>query len=160
MTGTERKKWTLADLFLIFLAVLSLLGMLLRFVGLRRSGGDDFSDYEVEMIWKNVDLRTATEVEVGELLYAPSGETFGRVISVDVRPSVVELQKDGRIHRVDSLERRDVQIRVVVSGRESDGQILSLGGDTLMIGQARLLYSETAEMALSIASIGEKMPSE
>ena len=63
MTGTERKKWTLADLFLIFLAVLSLLGMLLRFVGLRRSGGDDFSDYEVEMIWKNVDLRTATEVE-------------------------------------------------------------------------------------------------
>ena len=112
------------------------------------------------MIWKNVDLRTATEVEVGELLYAPSGETFGRVISVDVRPSVVELQKDGRIHRVESLERRDVQIRVVVSGRESDGQILSLGGDALMIGQARLLYSETAEMALSIASIGEKMPSE
>ena len=158
MMGTERKKWTLADLFLILLAILSLLGIMLRFMGMRRGGGNDFSDYAVEMMWENVDLRTAAGLGVGEVLYVPSGEIFGRVISVDVRPSVVELRQDGKIHRVESIERCDVLVRVVVSARDADGQILSLGGDALMIGQTKCLYSMTAELPLLITSIGEKMP--
>jgi hypothetical protein len=126
---------------------------------MRRSGGEDFSDYAVETVWKNVDLRTAEGVTVGETLYDASGEVFGCVISVEMHPSVVELRWEGRIRRVESPERFDVQIRVAVSGREADGQLLCRGGGALMIGQARLLYSATAEMSLLITSIGEKMPS-
>ena len=158
MMGTERKKWTLADLFLILLAILSLLGILFRIVGMRKVGGDGFSDYAVEMMWENVDLRTAASVVVGEVLYASSGEIFGRVISVESRPFLVELRQNGKIHRVESIERCDMLVRVVVRAREADGQILSLGGDALMIGQTKCLYSMTAELPLLITSIGEKMP--
>ena len=158
MMGTERKKWTLADLFLILLAILSLLGILFRIVGMRKVGGDGFSDYAVEMMWENVDLRTAASVVVGEVLYASSGEIFGRVISVESRPFLVELRQNGKIHRVESIERCDVLVRVVVSARDADGQILSLGGNALMIGQTKCLYSMTAELPLLITSIGEKMP--
>ena len=158
MMGTERKKWTLADLFLILLAILSLLGILFRIVGMRKVGGDGFSDYAVEMMWENVDLRKAASVVVGEVLYASSGEIFGRVISVESRPFLVELRQNGKIHRVESIERCDVLVRVVVSARDADGQILSLGGNALMIGQTKCLYSMTAELPLLITSIGEKMP--
>jgi hypothetical protein len=156
MTKTERKKWTVADLFLILLAILSLVGIFIRFFGIRRQVVGEKYEYSVGVVWENVDKRTAFELREGEVVYTASGEVFGRVLSMEQKPSLVELKKDGKIYRVESEERLDVRIELTVSGRESDGQILRGGREALMIGQTLRLYSMTAELPVQVTRIGEK----
>ncbi len=158
MTGAERRKWTVADVFFILLAILSLLGIFLRFWGMRNRGERELREYTVGAEWKNVDGRTVAPLREGELLYTASGELFGRVVSVEQKPSVVELKKDGKIYRVESEERCDVQIYLSTMCRESDGQILREGREALMIGQTFSVYTMTAQMSVRITSIGENVP--
>ena len=156
MTGTERKKWTVVDIFLILLAALSLVGTILRFWGIKRRGVGELYEYSVGVVWESVDNRTAGSLQEGDLVYTASGELFGRVLSIEQKPSAVELKKDGKIYRVESEERLDVRIDLAVSCRESDGQILWRGRDVLMIRQTLRLYSMTAELPVRIVFIGEK----
>lgn len=158
MTEKKQKKWTAADLFLILLAVLSLLGFFVRFWGIRSRGEETLRDYVLTVEWKDVDARTVGTLQAGDLLSMASGERFGEVLSVEDVPTEVEVRQDGRIYRLPSETRRDAEIRIVVKGREAKGQILGRSGDPVMIGQSRILYSGTAEIAVRIVSIGEKVP--
>ena len=158
MTRTKRRKWTVADLFLILLAMLSLVGFLVRFSGIRSRGEGDLRDYTVAVEWKNVDVRTVGALQAGDLLYTASGETFGEVIALQTKPTEVEVRQDGAVWLVESPSRLDAQIKIAVRGREADGQILGRGRDALMIGQAWTLYSATAELRVQIASIAPKVP--
>jgi len=158
MTGKERKKWTVADVFLILLAILSLLGFLLRFRGIRNGEERELREYVIGVEWKNVDVRTVAGLREGDTVYTASGERFGRVVSMEQKPSAVELKKDGRIYRVESQGRLDVRVNLAVTCREADGQVLRNGREALMIGQTLSLYAMTAEMSVRIAYIGEKVP--
>ncbi len=158
MTEKKRMRWTGADLFLILLAVLSLIGFLLRFWGMQSRGEGDLRDYAVTVEWKNVDARTAQSLLEGDLLYTASGEMFGEVIALESVPTEVEVRQNGMILRVESPTRQDVRIGIAVRGREADGQILKNGRDALMIGQALTLYSATAEITARISLIDPKVP--
>ncbi len=158
MSEKKQKKWTAADLFLILLAVLSLLGFFVRFWGIRSRGEENLRDYVLTVEWKDVDARTVGSLQAGDLLYLASGERFGEVLSAEDEPSEVEVRQDGRIYRIPSTTRRDARITVAVKGREAKGQILGRSGDPVMIGQRLMLYSGTAEMSVRIASIAPKTP--
>ncbi len=158
MTETKRKKWTAADLFLILLAVLSLVGFLVRFWGIRRHGEGDLRDYTLTVLWKSVDARTVDAIAEGDPLYTASGELFGYVISVQGQSTEVEMRQDGEVHRIASPTRLDARIGIAAKGREADGQILSTDGGALLIGQTLTLYSPTAELHVRIASIDQNAP--
>ena len=157
MTGTKRRKWTAADLFLILLAMLSLVGFLVRFFGIRSRGEGDLQDYTVTVEWKNVDARTVSALQAGDLLYTASGEEFGEVIAIRTEPTEVEVRQGGTVWLVESPNRLDAEIKIILRGREADGQILGRGRDALMIGQAWTLYSAMAELRVHIASIAPKV---
>lgn len=156
MKGTERRKWTVGDVFLILLAVLSALGFLLRFWGISKRGEEELREYEILAEWKHAEVRTVEGLREGDALYTASGELFGRVITVEQIPSTVEIKKDGRIYRVESTDRLDVRMVVSVTAREADGQILRAGREALMVGQTLCLYSMTLEIPVRIAFVGEK----
>ena len=154
----KRRTWTAADLFLILLAVLSVVGFLVRFWGVRGQGEGDLRDYTLTVLWKSVDARTVDAIEEGDPLYTASGELFGYVISVQGQPSEVEVRQVGEVHRIASPTRLDARIGIAVGGREADGQILSTDGGALLIGQTLTLYSARAELHVRIASIDQNVP--
>ena len=144
------KRMNAADWFLLLLALLSVSGILIRFWGLRNRSDEELQEYAVVVRWENVDVRTVSCLQVGDILYTAGGERFGRVLSISSAPAEVELISGGTVYRLPSEARMDVTVELAVLGRLSNGQFLKGGTDALAVGQERKLYSALAELPFTV----------
>ena len=140
MKGRDRR-FNAADWFLILLGLLSLGGILLRFLGL--GGGDrgELQRFVVIAEWEGVDARTAACMQDGEILYTAAGEVFGSVRSVETLPTEIEIVSGGEVYRAPSPTLVNVIVEIDVTGRTSDERLFSQRGELLSAGQTVSLYS-------------------
>ncbi len=150
--ASPRGRWNAGDTLLILLALLSAVGILVRFFGWRQQPTKDLRDYEIVAKWEGVDGRTLSCVEEGDVLYTPSGEHFGRIVSISRETSVLTVSEGGETYHVNAPlgTKCDATLTVTVSGVFSDDVFFRDGKRILGVGECYLLYSERAELALLI----------
>jgi hypothetical protein len=150
-----RGRWNSGDTLLILLALLSVVGILFRFFLWRQPLAKDLREYMIVAKWEGVDARTLSCVGEGELLYTPSGETFGKVVSISHEASVITVNEGGKAYRVSMPPQTtcDATLTVTVSGIFSDGVFFRDGKRILGVGECYLLYSERAELTLRVVRL-------
>lgn len=144
------KRLNSADWFFILLAVLSVCGILFRFLGLRQGKTNDLEDFTLIVEWSDIDIRTLECLEEDEVLYTAGGEVFGIVETVEWNPSEVETVFGGDVYRLRSESRVDATVHISVSGRVSDGQFFRNATESVTVGQKLKLYSERTELLLKV----------
>ena len=92
---------------------------------------------------------------MGERLYSDTGEYFGELIEVVLRPAEIVLIRDGAIVEGEwepSL-RCDLFLTVRFSGTQTGGRVLHGARVPLSVGERLTFYSERAQIAATILSM-------
>ena len=149
MSGKERRL-NAADWFLILLGLLSLGGILIRFLGLGERDRGELQSFAVVVEWRGEDARTVACLEDGEVLYTAAGEVFGVVRMVEQIPAEAEILSGGQVYRAQSLSLVDAVVEIEVLGRVSEERLFSERGELLAAGQSVRLFSRRAELPVKI----------
>ena len=139
------------DWFLILIAVLSGVGLLLRFRGLGGETGEATEEFAVYATWEGADARTVACLREGEVLYTAAGEVFGRVLDMEIEAMEVELIAGGEVYRLASQDRKRVELRLAVACRLSEGMLMRSGGEPLAVGQQIRLYGRSVSVPITVS---------
>ncbi len=156
MEKRSDKRGSILDLFLVFLLLLCLLGVLLRWDGLRRETGEGLSAHVLRMESGVIYRESADCLSAGETLYTASGEAVGEVRSIRILPAPITLQSLGRYYRGEwPIERRCIlEIELSVTGRMRDGVLLLDGRVPLAVGSEQTLFSSATQLSLRLLQYG------
>jgi len=144
------------DLFLVFLILFSVLGAFFRWYSLRQIQAEETDDVLVaEIVLRDADPHVAECLTVGERVWRASGEYFGELIEVAIRPSRITRVEGGVSveGEWDPRLRCDLYLSVRFSGRAARGRILHGGTQPLSVGQNMTLYTERAELRSLIVKL-------
>ena len=147
-----------ADVFLVCLLLLSLIGALIRMQGGILDQKRSQNAYTVHLIAKRQLSSVADCLEEGERLYDVYGEAVGEVVSIRKSPSKVVLYDEGRAYLGEwSMERYcNVEIDLLVYGTH-DGEVLLLDGThPLLIGEERLLRGERMRVLWRVEDVSAR----
>lgn len=153
MKQKKGARGSLLDLFLIFLFLFCLLGVLFRRETLRRDEKvDGTTELLAVMEVSAIDPRMLDALSEGELLYRDSGEPFGVLIAIDASPTSITLIENGVAitGEWDPSVRCDLRLTVSFFGTEKEGRVLHGGTRPLSVGQSLTCYSERAALQLRI----------
>ncbi len=158
MAVEERKKrrGSILDLVLIFLLILSALGIAFRWQQIKGlSAEQSYKEYRLVGHTGTLHPDILRCVENGEALYTASGEYYGRLKTVHAMASRVTLFSEGKYLSAewDPQKKTDLYVEVIFEGTERGGRILRNGRSDVMIGQTVTLYSEYAVLHILIDSV-------
>lgn len=145
MSGRENeRRLGVADLFLLFLLLLSVVGMLLRWQGMRALNEVPQSEIYRVLLQSEIMDRTAADcLSEGEILYDGAGQRIGIVTALRIRTAEIEREIDGgRVTGTWPLEMRcRLQVEIALEGTLRDGVLLMNDRVPLPIGQEQTLFS-------------------
>ena len=153
MRAKKTKKSTrygnLLDLFLIFLAILCVLGAAFRIRSLRQTQDlEAMQAHFLRIECRGCDPRIAECLQSGDRLYDLSGEYFGEVFRTEIAPAVVTREHEGQMIQGEweITHLCDMAVEVRVLGRIDNGIFLQGGRRSMVIGTDLRLYSELVEI--------------
>lgn len=152
----KRRRGSILDLVLIFLLILSVLGIAFRWQQLKGMTAQvQYKEYRLSGQIRSLDPAVLECITDGEALYNASGEYFGQIGSVRATPSRVRLFSNGVYQEAewDPEQQIDLAVEILFDGTERDGRILWRGRGEVMVGQALTLYSEYATLHLRVHSV-------
>ena len=152
----EDRRWNAGDTLLILLAVLSVVGIVLRLLSWREPSGGETEGYEFLAKWEGVDVRTLACLDEGERLYTAAGDCFGEVVSVRTEAAEITLTEGGITYRTEAPEGVcDAFLSVRVRGAFSDGVFFRDGKRILGLGESYLLHSQRTVLTLRIVRMAQ-----
>ena len=140
----ERRRLRPLDFCLFLLLAFSLICILLQWsAGASRE--ESFSTHSVWLLASSIHPQVGDCLEVGDLLYRPSGEVFGRVTKKEVKEASafpeplrdVTQEKD-----VPGKGLKDLTLEVAIAGEWKQGILMQNGVNALLYGKSMLLYSD------------------
>lgn len=155
----NRRNGSILDLFLIFLFLLCILGLLLRWHELKGEESNlSLSAYTLTARMSGVSPQTVDCVEEGDALYTATGELFGYVSRVIADPAEVTLIADGEAWSGawDSSILNDLTVEIEVMGVWREEILLHDGRKPLAVGQSLSLRSETVAFLLKLYKMTPK----
>ena len=157
----NRRNGSILDLFLIFLFLLCILGLLLRW---HETQGEEsnlsLSPYTLSVQMSGVSPGTVDCVEEGDALYTASGELFGYVREVLAEPAAVTLIADGEAWSGawDPSILNDLTMEIEVMGVWREDVLLHGGRMPIAVGQTLSLRSEAVAFSLKLYKMTSKQP--
>lgn len=159
--GHNKRNGSILDLFLIFLFLLCILGLLLRW---HETQGEEsnlsLSPYTLSARMSGVAPQTVDCVKEGGALYTASGELFGYVRGVLAEPAAVTLIADGEAWSGtwDPSVLNDLTLEIEVMGVWREEILLHGGRVPIAVGQMLSLRSETVAFSLKLYKMTPKEP--
>ena len=157
----NKQNGSILDLFLIFLFLLCILGLLLRWHELKSEESKlSLSPYTLSAHMSGVAPGTVDCVKEGDALYTASGELFGYVRGVLAEPAAVTLIADGEAlsGAWDPSILNDLTLEIEVMGVWREAILLHGGRAPIAVGQTLFLRSETVAFALKLYKMTPKKP--
>lgn len=157
MSDRAPRRGNLLDLFFVFLLLFCLLGAFFRRQSLQSLTPNDAREPLVAvLLLKASDPRMAESLTEGEAVYRASGEHFGTLIAVAVRPCRLSMIEDGAAVEGtwDPSLFCDLYLTVRFLGTKTGDRVLHGGSQPLSVGERITLYTERAELSGLIARIG------
>lgn len=155
MREVRRARYGIFDLFLLLLFLLSLLGLGVRLYDRGRDTREPMESYLVQGEIRALSPETADCIFEGATLYTAAGEVAGTLRSVRRIPTSEWLLSAGEYHLAtwDERERVTLQLELALFGVERDGLLYLLLLEPLPVGESFTLYTDTAELHLTMANV-------
>ncbi|MBQ2734825.1 MAG: DUF4330 family protein [Clostridia bacterium] len=156
-TKKSTRKGSILDLFLIFLLIFSILGIVLRYREMKQlSAKNEMREYVVLAVMEAIDPHVVECLQIGEELFTAAGEKWGRVASISRSPAKASLISDGKIVPGvwDGDRKCDLLVEIVFEGSENGGVVLQNGKAAILVGQNWTLYSERTVLLLRFLKVG------
>lgn len=158
MKNREAKKrsFNALDWFLLFLILLSVASILWRQHAPDQKSQEAVT-LEVALRVEQIPKEMLSCIEAEELLYTAAGETFGRILHIDVEPSKEYhfLEGDFYYDAPQGSDRFDLILLVSVEGTKSGDVFLQNGRVALLFGKELKLYSHLATLHARVTKINE-----
>ena len=146
----------MADLFLLFLFLVCLLGAAVRFYDLKGANNNP-ETVECTLTLRSDGLPTSVMdcLHAGEMLYREDGGIFGRITEITRLPQEIVLQKgNGYVRGTPDTEVRCVmELRILVKGRHNGVTFLHEGKLPLLVGERITLNSRFTRLSLNLYKI-------
>ena len=155
------RQGSILDLFLFFLILFLILGIVFRWKTLRdmQQNSELVSCYAIATM-EGVDPHVGTCMKEGERIYTASGEPWGWIRTIETRPSPISLIANGQqINGIwDETVKCDLFLQLEFLGSEDDETVLWNATHTISVGQVMNLYSERCALHLTIISFESAFP--
>ena len=151
-----KRNGSILDLFLIFLFLLCLLGIILRQQELAQANSHAaLRSYTLLMRTDSLDAQIGYCIEVGERLYTDAGEYVGTVRAVTALPAKETLLKDGTVYQGEweMQERCRLSLELAVEGNVAEDSFLLDGRKLFSIGSAHILCGRYTSLSWYLIGI-------
>jgi hypothetical protein len=144
------------DLFLLFLLLLSLCSVAVRYLQTWDTGEEQpLSGYRLICVAEGLDPLTAQCVEAGDIFYLPSGDRFGSLYAKRFLPAELCLLSGGEYveGKSDPALLGDLHLEIEFFGCEGEQGILWQGRVGVLTGQTLLLKSDKATLRIRVLAV-------
>lgn len=152
-TDSMRKRIGILDFFLIFLLLLSALGIFLRRQAIQKSGlATEQQHFLMQATVYGVTPEFLDCIDKGETVYFASGEAYGTVTDMQILPAQTDLLEDGVCYsgEWELSERCNVWFEISFYGTAGRDCPLWHGTRAVLVGQKMELYSERALLNITV----------
>lgn len=151
-----KRRGSVLDLVLIFLILLSILGIIMRWYWAKKQSENvEEEPYRMVALVPDVFSQIGDCIKIGDRLYLESGEYCGKLLMVEKRSSEVDLLSNGAYYtgEWDETIRCDVYLELEVVGSRIDRGILWNGKKVFCAGQHVTLFSQYAALNCTVLRI-------
>lgn len=152
---TERRRFGIADLFLIFLFLLCLLSVGIR---IRSSFVKEqelpYEEYLLRLWISGADPEGAETLSTGDAVYGGTEARIGHLLAVVQREHREYLLSSGQYYEAvwDPREKSDLEVTLLLYGYEKEGCLYLSDGIACLIGEKTVFYTDFAELRGRIIS--------
>ena len=152
--SVKKRTGSVLDLFLIGLALLSVLGLLLQRRVLESAEPMEATQARVLLRSNPLSPLILECLSVGEPLYTEGGEVFGRISAFRSEDAKIRLSSpDGAIAVWPREERCVIELEAEVRGEKKNGIFLYQNRVPLSVGKSITLYSEKTHLSFVLYKI-------